>query len=433
MSEKQKIAFHTLGCKLNYAETATITSLFNKDKYEEVPFSHQADIYVINTCSVTEQANKKCRQTINKAIRTSPDARVAVVGCFAQLKANEIAEMKGVSLVLGTKEKFNIVQYLETNTSPNPEQKVHSCEIDEVTQYAGSYSVEGRTRSFLKVQDGCDYNCSYCTIPLARGKSRNPSIDTIVEQAKIIEQKGIKEIILTGVNIGEFKTIKGEKFFELIKALEANVEVPRFRISSIEPNLLTDEIIEWIAQSKKFVPHFHIPLQSGSDDVLRLMRRRYNTDLFAKKIAKIRSVMPNCGIGIDVIVGTPGETNDYFENCYSFLETIDFSYLHVFSYSPRENTDALAIEPKVQESVKAERSKRLHELSDKKMQAFYQRQIGETHSVLFEQKNNQGFITGFTNNYIKVEVPFLKNLVNEIKSVELLSIQTDGNVLGQIV
>ena len=433
MSEKQKIAFHTLGCKLNYAETATITSLFNKDKYEEVPFSHQADIYVINTCSVTEQANKKCRQTINKAIRTSPDARVAVVGCFAQLKANEIAEMKGVSLVLGTKEKFNIVQYLETNTSPNPEQKVHSCEIDEVTQYAGSYSVEGRTRSFLKVQDGCDYNCSYCTIPLARGKSRNPSVDTINEQAKIIEQKGIKEIILTGVNIGEFKTNNGEKFFELIKALEANVEVPRFRISSIEPNLLTDEMIEWIAQSKKFVPHFHIPLQSGSDDVLRLMRRRYNTDLFAKKIAKIRSVMPNCGIGIDVIVGTPGETNDYFENCYSFLETIDFSYLHVFSYSPRENTDALAIEPKVQESVKAERSKRLHELSVKKMQAFYQRQIGETHSVLFEQKNNQGFITGFTNNYIKVEVPFLKNLVNEIKSVELLSIQTDGNVLGQIV
>jgi len=433
MSEKQKIAFHTLGCKLNYAETATITSLFNKDKYEEVPFSHQADIYVINTCSVTEQANKKCRQTINKAIRTSPDARVAVVGCFAQLKANEIAEMKGVSLVLGTKEKFNIVQYLETNTSPNPEQKVHSCEIDEVTQYAGSYSVEGRTRSFLKVQDGCDYNCSYCTIPLARGKSRNPSVDTINEQAKIIEQKGIKEIILTGVNIGEFKTNNGEKFFELIKALEANVEVPRFRISSIEPNLLTDEMIEWIAQSKKFVPHFHIPLQSGSNDVLRLMRRRYNTDLFAKKIAKIRSVMPNCGIGIDVIVGTPGETNDYFENCYSFLETIDFSYLHVFSYSPRENTDALAIEPKVQESVKAERSKRLHELSVKKMQAFYQRQIGETHSVLFEQKNNQGFITGFTNNYIKVEVPFLKNLVNEIKSVELLSIQTDGNVLGQIV
>lgn len=433
MSEKQKIAFHTLGCKLNYAETATILSLFDKEKYEEVPFGHQADIYVINTCSVTEQANKKCRQTINKAIRTSPDARVAVVGCFAQLKANEIADMKGVSLVLGTKEKFNIVQYLESNTSPNPEQKIHSCEIDEVTQYAGSYSVEGRTRSFLKVQDGCDYNCSYCTIPLARGKSRNPSIDIIVEQANVIEQKGIKEIILTGVNIGEFKTNNGEKFFELIKALEANVEVPRFRISSIEPNLLTDEMIEWIAQSKKFVPHFHIPLQSGSDDVLRLMRRRYNTDLFAKKIAKIRSVMPNCGIGIDVIVGTPGETNDYFENCYSFLETIDFSYLHVFSYSPRENTDALAIEPKVHESVKAERSKRLHELSDKKMQAFYQRQIGEIHSVLFEQKNNQGFITGFTNNYIKVEVPFSKNLVNEIKSVALLSIQLDGNVLGKIV
>jgi len=432
MIQKQKIAFHTLGCKLNYAETATIASLFDKDKYEQVPFSQQADVYVINTCSVTEQANKKCRQSINKAIRTSPSAKVAVVGCFAQLKAQEIGEMNGVSLVLGTKEKFNIVQYLESNTAPLPEQKVHSCEIDEVTQYAGSFSVEGRTRSFLKVQDGCDYNCSYCTIPLARGKSRNPSINNIVEQAKIIEQKGIKEIILTGVNIGEFKTSDGEKFFDLLKSLEANTEIPRYRISSIEPNLLTDEMIEWIAKSKKFVPHFHIPLQSGSNDVLRLMRRRYNKELFAQKIIKIRSVMPNCGIGIDVIVGTPGETSQYFEDCYSFLQTIDFSYLHVFSYSPRENTDALAIEPKVQESEKSERSKKLHELSDAKMKAFYTRQLGETHSVLFEQKNNQGFIQGFTNNYIKVEIPFSKNLINEIKEIALVSIQPNGTVLGQI-
>ena len=310
---------------------------------------------------------------------------------------------------------------------------VHSCEIDEVTQYAGSFSVEGRTRSFLKVQDGCDYNCSYCTIPLARGKSRNPSIENIIDQAKIIEQKGIKEIILTGVNIGEFKTAKGEKLFDLLKSLEANTAIPRYRISSIEPNLLTDEMIDWIAGSTKFVPHFHIPLQSGSNDVLRLMRRRYTTDLFIKKINKIRSVMPNCGIGIDVIVGTPGETDVYFEDCYSFLETIDFSYLHVFSYSPRENTDALAIQPKVQENVKSERSKRLHELSDKKIQQFYTRQFGETHAVLFEQKNNQGYIQGFTNNYIKVEVPFSKQLINEIKRVELVSIQPNGTVAGKLL
>ena len=433
MSQKQKIAFHTLGCKLNYAETATITSLFDKEKYEQVSFAQKADIYIINTCSVTEQANKKCRQTINKAIRTSPGAKVAVVGCFAQLKAKEIAEMNGVSLVLGTKEKFNIVQYLESNTSPDPLQNVHSCEIDEVTQYAGSFSVEGRTRSFLKVQDGCDYNCSYCTIPLARGKSRNPSIENIVSQAKIIEQKGIQEIVLTGVNIGEFKTKEGERFFDLIKRLDEDVEVPRFRISSIEPNLLTNEMIDWIAQSQKFVPHFHIPLQSGSNDVLRLMRRRYNTELFADKIAKIRSVMPHCGIGIDVIVGTPGETNDYFENCYTFLENIDFSYLHVFSYSPRENTDALAINPKVQESVKSERSKRLHDLSTTKTQAFYARHIGENHSVLFEQKTKQGTIQGFTANYIKVELPFSKKLSNEIKKVQLLSLNSEGNVLAQLV
>jgi len=432
MIQKQKIAFHTLGCKLNYAETATIASLFDNNKYEQVPFSHQADVYVINTCSVTEQANKKCRQTINKAIRTSPDAKVAVVGCFAQLKAQEIGEMKGVSLVLGTKEKFNIVQYLESNTSPLPDQKVHSCEIDEVTQYAGSFSVEGRTRSFLKVQDGCDYNCSYCTIPLARGKSRNPSIDNIVEQAKIIEQKEIKEVILTGVNIGEFKNSNGEKFFDLLKSLEANTNIPRYRISSIEPNLLTDEMIDWIATSKKFVPHFHIPLQSGNNDVLRLMRRRYNKELFAQKISKILNVMPHCGIGIDVIVGTPGETSQYFEDCYSFLESIEFTYLHVFSYSPRENTDALAIEPKVQENEKSERSKRLHELSDKKTKAFYNKHLDETHSVLFEQKNNQGFIQGFTSNYIKVELPFSKNLINEITEVDLISIQPNGNVLGKI-
>jgi threonylcarbamoyladenosine tRNA methylthiotransferase MtaB len=432
MAQKQKIAFHTLGCKLNYAETATLSSLFDKDIYEHVPFSQQADVYVINTCSVTEQANKKCRQSINKAVRTSPGAKVAVVGCFAQLKANEIAEMNGVTLVLGTKEKFNIVKYLESNTSPTPDIKVHSCEIDEVTQYAGSFSLEGRTRSFLKVQDGCDYNCSYCTIPLARGKSRNPAIDDIVAQARIIEQKGIKEIILTGVNIGEFKTANGERFFDLLKALEANVEVPRFRISSIEPNLLTDEIVDWIALSTKFVPHFHIPLQSGSNNVLRLMRRRYNAEMFAKKVAKIRSVMPNCGIGIDVIVGTPGETNEYFEDCFSFLETIDFSYLHVFSYSPRENTDALAIEPKVLDSVKSERSKRLHELSDRKTKAFYERQLGEIHQVLFEQKNNLGFIHGFTQNYIKVEYPFTKSLINVITDVALQSLQANGTVLGSI-
>lgn len=433
MSDKKKVAFHTLGCKLNYAETSTIASLFDKQSYEQVSFSQEADIYVINTCSVTEQANKKCRQTINKAIRTAPNAKVVVVGCFAQLKAQEIAEMKGVSLVLGTKEKFNIIKYLESNTLPEPESKIHSCEIDEVTQYAGSFSVEGRTRSFLKVQDGCDYNCSYCTIPLARGKSRNPKISDIIAQAQIIEQQGLNEIILTGVNIGDFGVSTGETFFDLLKALDEQVNVARIRISSIEPNLLTDQMIEWIAQSKRFVPHFHIPLQSGSDDVLRLMRRRYNTQMFRRKINKIKDVMPHAGIGIDVIVGTPGETNNFFNECYELLKNTDFTYLHVFSYSPRENTDALKIEPKVSETDKSFRSKQLHELSNQKTRAFYSSFIGTEANVLFEQKNDKGYITGFTENYIKVRVLYNKKLVNKIQKVRLLSINEFGDVDADIV
>lgn len=420
----KRVAFYTLGCKLNYAETEALARMFSPEKYTTVDFKSVADIYVINTCSVTQQANQKCKDIIKRAHKAAPEAQIAVVGCFAQLKAEEIAQIEGVQLVLGTKEKFELVKRLEGGALPNAE-KVYSCDIDEVEDFTSSYSLEGRTRSFLKVQDGCDYNCSYCTIPLARGKSRNPKIEQIVAQAQEIAQRGINEIILTGVNIGDFGRTTGESFFDLVKALDLQVAIPRIRISSIEPNLLTDQIIEYVAQSQRFMPHFHIPLQSGSDSVLKLMRRRYMTKLFEQRIQKIKTVMPHAAIGIDVIVGSPGETEAYFQESYSFLESLPFTYLHVFTYSERENTDALSIEPKVLEKEKKRRSALLLALSEQKRTAFYQSFAGTEAAVLFESKKQDGKMFGFTQQYIKVSALYQSELVNKIVPVQLLPLTED--------
>jgi len=429
---KKKVAFYTLGCKLNFAETDAISRQFGGDGYEKVDFNQKADIYIVNSCSVTEQANKKCRQVIKKAIKHSPDAKVVVVGCYAQLKPEEIADISGVDLVLGTSQKFNINTHLDGLELDLPEdekkaQLIHSCEIEDVDFYADSYSLEGRTRSFLKVQDGCDYKCTYCTIPLARGKSRNPKINHLVEQAEEIARNDIKEVILTGVNIGDFGKSTGESFLDLIKALDEVEGIDRFRISSIEPNLLSDEVIEFVSKSKRFVPHFHIPLQSGSDEVLALMKRRYKTELFARRIEKIKELMPDCCIGIDVIVGSPGETGEYFQAAFNFIKNLDFTYLHVFSYSPRENTPALEIKPKVQDLDKQIRSKRMHDLSERKKLLFYQKFIGRKDVALMEGKNDNGLMYGFTPNYLKIELPFDADLVNQLVDVKLLDLAPSGN------
>lgn len=433
MTDKKKVAFYTLGCKLNFAETDAISRLFPSEKYNIVDFKKSADVYVINTCSVTEQANKKCRYIINKAIKQSPNAKVAIVGCFAQLKPDEIAAFEGVDLVLGTKEKFKIVNYLDEIDQVESNQKIHSCDIDEVNDFNASYSLDGRTRSFLKVQDGCDYKCTYCTIPLARGRSRNSSIDEVVANANLIASQGVNEVILTGINIGDFGKTTGESFFDLVQALEEKTSVSRYRISSIEPNLLTDKIIEYIAKSKRFVPHFHIPLQSGSDSVLKLMKRRYTTELFEQRIQKIHEHMPDAAIGIDVIVGSPGETPEYFEECYKFLLELDYTYLHVFSYSPRENTPALEIELKVSPHDKKIRSQRLHELSEKKKTVFYEKFIDSTCDVLFEGKDEGERIYGYSDNYLRVSVPFNDTLKNKIASCKIIGFDSNGDLLGEII
>lgn len=421
MNNPQTVAFYTLGCKLNFAETDAISQIFEKNGYTKTDFKNPADIYVINTCSVTETANSKSRYTIRTALKKNPNAFIVVVGCYAQLKPEEIAAIEGVDLVLGTNEKFRIIERIsEIRQQGNGAARIYSCEIDDVENYNPSYSLGTRTRSFLKVQDGCDYKCSYCTIPYARGKSRNPAITSLVNHAQEIAQKGVKEIVLTGINIGDFGKSTGDSFYDLIYALDKVDGIERYRISSIEPNLLSEGILKFIAQSNKFMPHFHIPLQSGSDAVLELMKRRYNTKQFEAKIKLIHKILPNAGIGIDVIVGTPGEKKEYFEECYNFLENLDFSYLHVFSYSPRENTEALAFEPKVNETEKKERSNRLHELSDKKLALFYSRYVGQEMKVLFEGKKVKGAISGFTENYIKVEVPFTEGLSNTIRKTQLV-------------
>lgn len=431
MENLKKVAFYTLGCKLNFSETSTIARNFQQEGFQRVDFSQKADIYVINTCSVTDNADKRFKTIVKQALKANEEAFLIAVGCYAQLKPEELAAVDGVDLVLGATEKFRITDYLNDLTK-NDFGEIHSCEISEADFYVGSYSFGDRTRAFLKVQDGCDYKCTYCTIPLARGISRSDSLENVLENAREISRKGIKEIVLTGVNIGDYG--KGEfgnkkhehTFLDLVKALDEVEGVERLRISSIEPNLLKDETIEFVSGSNSFVPHFHIPLQSGSNEVLKLMRRRYMRELYSDRIAKIKALMPNACIGVDVIVGFPGESPEHFLETYNFLNELDISYLHVFTYSERDNTPAAEMDGVVPMKVRKKRSKMLRGLSVKKRRAFYESQIGKTFSVLFEGENKEGYIHGFTENYVKVKMPWDPELVNTIHTVELEKIDQDG-------
>jgi len=426
----KKVAFYTLGCKLNYSETSTIGRLFNQAGYDTVGFTDTPDVYVINTCSVTENADKKCKKVVKEALKISPNAYVTIVGCYAQLKPKEISEIPGVDMVLGAAEKFQIIDHI-TDLTKQPKALVYNQPVSEANQFVSSYSFGDRTRTFLKVQDGCDYSCSFCTIPLARGASRSDTIEHVLEQARQIVTSGVKEIVLTGVNLGDFGIRDGQredKFFDLVKALDEVEGIERIRISSIEPNLLTDEIIEFVAKSKRFMPHFHIPLQSGNNKILGLMRRRYKRELYADRVAKIKELMPDCCIGVDVIVGFPDETREDFIDTYNFLNGLDVSYLHVFTYSERENTLAAEMSNPVPGSTRAERSKMLHILSDKKRRAFYETQLHKTEKVLFEGDIKDGFMHGFTRNYVKVKAKYDPVLVNELKAVYLTNISSDGDV-----
>ena len=430
---KKKVAFYTLGCKLNFSETSTIARGFEKEGFDRVDFKEVADMYVINTCSVTENADKKFKTIVRQAQKVNPEAFVAAVGCYAQLKPEELAAVDGVDLVLGATEKFNITDYVNDLTKNNFGE-VHSCEIQEADFYVGSYAIGDRTRAFLKVQDGCDYKCTYCTIPLARGISRSDSVANVLKNAAEISAKGIKEIVLTGVNIGDYG--KGEfgnkkhehTFFDLVQALDMVKGIHRLRISSIEPNLLKNETIDFVATSNAFVPHFHIPLQSGSDALLKLMKRRYLTNLYVDRIHKIKSVMPHACIGVDVIVGFPGETEELFLETYRFLADLDLSYLHVFTYSEREKTEAATMPGVVSKEVRSKRSKMLRGLSVKKRRAFYESQLGQQLHVLFEGENKEGYIYGFTENYVKVKTPWNPALVNTLHPVILKEIDVDGLV-----
>jgi threonylcarbamoyladenosine tRNA methylthiotransferase MtaB len=426
----KKVAFYTLGCKLNYSETSTIGRLFNQAGYDTVEFTDTPDVFVINTCSVTENADKKCKKVVKEALKISPNAYVTIVGCYAQLKPKEISGIPGVDMVLGAAEKFQIIDHI-TDLTKQPKALVYNQPVSEANQFVSSYSFGDRTRTFLKVQDGCDYSCSFCTIPLARGASRSDTIEHVLEQAQQIIASGVKEIVLTGVNLGDFGIRNGnreDKFFDLVKALDEVEGIERIRISSIEPNLLTDEIIEFVAKSKRFMPHFHIPLQSGNNKILGLMRRRYKRELYADRVAKIKELMPDCCIGVDVIVGFPGETREDFIDTYNFLNGLNISYLHVFTYSERENTPAAEMSNSVPGSTRADRSKMLHILSEKKRRAFYETQLKKTEKVLFEGDIKDGFMHGFTRNYVKVKVKFDPVLVNELKSVYLTNISSDGEV-----
>ena len=426
----KKVAFYTLGCKLNYSETSTIGRLFNQAGFDTVDFTDTPDVYVINTCSVTDNADKKCKKVVKEALKISPKAYVTIVGCYAQLKPKEIAEIPGVDMVLGAAEKFQIVDHI-TDLTKKEKALVLNQPVSEANQFVSAFSIGDRTRTFLKVQDGCDYSCTFCTIPLARGASRSDTIASVLQQAEKIAASGVREIVLTGVNLGDFGIINGErqnKFFDLVQAMDEVAGIDRIRISSIEPNLLTDEIIEFVATSKKFVPHFHIPLQSGSNKILGLMRRRYKRELYVDRVEKIKRVMPDCCIGVDVIVGFPGETREDFVDTYNFLNELDVSYLHVFTYSERENTLAAEMKGVVPGSTRAERSKMLHILSDKKRRAFYERQLGKQAEVLFEGDVKEGFMHGFTRNYVKVKTKFDPVLVNEIKTIQLTQISPDGDV-----
>jgi threonylcarbamoyladenosine tRNA methylthiotransferase MtaB len=426
----KKVAFYTLGCKLNYSETSTISRKFEEKGYLKVDFTDQPDIFIINTCSVTENADKKCRKIVREARNISPDAYVAIIGCYAQLKPKEISEIPGVDAVLGAAEKFQLVELLDGFVRPE-KPTVFASDIEEVNSFNASYSLVDRTRTFLKVQDGCDYSCSFCTIPLARGSSRSDSVVNLVKHANEIAASGVKEIVLTGVNTGDFglrNGVREEKFIDLIKELDKVEGVERFRISSIEPNLLTDEIIDFVSQSERFVPHFHIPLQSGSNAILKQMRRRYQRELYTSRIEKIKSVMPSCCIGVDVIVGFPGETQEHFLETYQFLNELDISYLHVFTYSERENTLAATLPDSVTMKIRNERSRMLHILSDKKRRAFYDNNLTKSFTVLFENDVEDGLMHGFTENYIRVAAKYDPLLINETKPVTLTSINQKGNV-----
>jgi threonylcarbamoyladenosine tRNA methylthiotransferase MtaB len=419
MEKQRSVAFHTLGCKLNFSETSTLSRQLEADGFLKKEFDDKADVYVINTCSVTENADKECRQLVRRIQRKAPESLVVITGCYAQLKPREIADIPGVDLVLGAAEKFNITAHLK-ELAKGDSAKISSCDIEDVSGFNSSYSINDRTRTFLKVQDGCDYTCSFCTIPMARGKSRSDSIENVLRNAEVLGQTGVKEVVLTGVNLGDFgKGADGakkneESFYELIQKLDQVNGIERYRISSIEPNLLTKDIIEFVAASKKFMPHFHIPLQSGSDEVLGLMRRRYKRELYAERVETIKRSMPHCAIGVDVIVGFPSETDEHFKETFDFLHSLDVSYLHVFTYSERDNTKALEIKPVVPVHVRHERNKTLRNLSYKKMQFFTEQQKGVTRKVLFEGHEKGGMMEGYTDNYIRISTPFRKEWANQV-------------------
>ncbi|WP_456463161.1 tRNA (N(6)-L-threonylcarbamoyladenosine(37)-C(2))-methylthiotransferase MtaB [Lutibacter sp.] len=433
MSAQKKVAFYTLGCKLNFSETSTIARNFQSEGFDRVEFDEKADIYVINTCSVTDNADKRFKTIVKSALKQNENAFLIAIGCYAQLKPEELAAVDGVDMVLGATEKFKVTDYIN-DLSKNEMGEVHSCEIEEADFYVGSYSIGDRTRAFLKVQDGCDYKCTYCTIPLARGISRSDTLENVLKNAKEISEKGIKEIVLTGVNIGDYG--KGEfgnkkhehTFFELVKALDTVDGIHRLRISSIEPNLLTNETINFVATSKSFVPHFHIPLQSGSNELLKNMKRRYLRETYDNRVEAIKKAMPNACIGVDVIVGFPGETDDLFLETYNYLNELDISYLHVFTYSERPNTEAFEMAEVIPQKVRNKRSKMLRGLSVKKRRAFYESQLGNNLTVLFESENKEGFIHGFTENYVKVKTPWNPKLVNTLHQIKLRKIDEDGIV-----
>lgn len=429
MMPNKKVSLYTLGCKLNFSETSSIARMFEEEGFARVEFDENPDVYVINTCSVTENADKKCKQLVNKALKVNPNAFIAIIGCYAQLKPEEIAKIYGVDMVLGASEKFKILEHF-SDIEKKEKAAIYASKIKEVNEFIPSYSKGDRTRSFLKIQDGCDYFCTFCTIPLARGKSRNDSIAETVKVAKEVAKTDVHEVVLTGVNIGDFGQGEGETFFDLIKELDKIEGIERFRISSIEPNLLSSDIIKFVSQSERFMPHFHIPLQSGSNKILELMRRKYKRELYVERVNEIKRLMPYACIGVDVIVGFPNETEEDFLETYQFLNELPVSYLHVFTYSERQNTTANKMTEVVPKEERSKRSKMLHILSEKKRRQFYAEHIGKTYSVLFESENHEGFLHGFTANYIKIKTPYQKELENTIQEVKLSHVDAEGIVEG---
>ncbi|MBE7440917.1 MAG: tRNA (N(6)-L-threonylcarbamoyladenosine(37)-C(2))-methylthiotransferase MtaB [Flavobacteriales bacterium] len=429
MMPNKKVSLYTLGCKLNFSETSSIARMFEEEGFARVEFDENPDVYVINTCSVTENADKKCKQLVNKALKVNPNAFIAIIGCYAQLKPEEIAKIYGVDMVLGASEKFKILEHF-SDIEKKEKAAIYASKIKEVNEFVPSYSKGDRTRSFLKIQDGCDYFCTFCTIPLARGKSRNDSIAETVKVAKEVAKTDVHEVVLTGVNIGDFGQGEGETFFDLIKELDKIEGIERFRISSIEPNLLSSDIIKFVSQSERFMPHFHIPLQSGSNKILELMRRKYKRELYVERVNEIKRLMPHACIGVDVIVGFPNETEEDFLETYQFLNELPVSYLHVFTYSERQNTTANKMTEVVPKEERSKRSKMLHILSEKKRRQFYAEHIGKTYSVLFESENHEGFLHGFTANYIKIKIPYQKELENTIQEVKLSHVDAEGIVEG---